>query len=289
MSPLHIGLIGADIGGSLSPSLHNAEAEALGIPYRYDLLDITALGASVDETPRVLRDAVAQGYNGFNVTHPCKLAVIPALDALDPDAAALGAVNTVTLTERGLVGHNTDHSGFLTGLRHRLPQASTDGVAVVGAGGAGSAVAYSLAQSGTRRLILADVDPYRAEALAERLSGVAPSVTVTTVVPDELGAVAPALDGIVNATPIGMDGIPGLPFDPAFLDAHHWVADVIYRPIRTALLEEAERRGCAVMDGGAMLVAQAADTMTRLAGVHPDLGRMRVHLDGLLRRPVTTA
>jgi shikimate dehydrogenase len=264
-----VGLLGTGIGGSLSPALHLREAAELGLDYRYERLDL-------QERPDLgVRAAVRAGYTGLNVTHPVKQTVPAELDELAPDARRLGAVNTVVVQDGRLIGHNTDHSGFLAGLRHGLPGASLRRVLVVGAGGAGSAVGYALLHAGAR-VRLADADPDRAEACAARLDAARPGADVAAV-PLTPTAIAEA-DGVVNATPIGMDGYPGLPFDPAPLAARHWVAEVVYRPLHTELLSAARATGCRVLDGGAMLVAQAAGTLALLTGARPDLDRMRRHL-----------
>ncbi|KAA9159328.1 shikimate dehydrogenase [Amycolatopsis acidicola] len=264
-----VALVGASIGGSLSPALHEREAAALGLDYTYTLLDLDHLPPQW-----TLRDAV--GFTGFNVTHPAKQAVLAQLDELSPDARALGAVNTVTVEDGRFTGHNTDHSGFLAGLRHGLPDANLGRVIVVGAGGAGSAVAYALAGAGAA-VSIADTDQARLEALLSRLRKRFPEVSAVDDVEKALGDA----DGIVNATPIGMTGHAGVPFDPGALTARHWVADVVYRPLDTQLLLAARAAGCRVLDGGAMLVAQAAETLAVLTGASPDLARMRAHLGEL--------
>ncbi|MER5669608.1 shikimate dehydrogenase [Pseudonocardia alni] len=269
-----VALVGAGIGASLSPALHEREAAALGLDYRYTLLDLDLLPAGW-----TLREA--SGTTGFNVTHPVKQTVLDQLDDLSPQARDLGAVNTVTVSGGRLTGHNTDHSGFLAGLRHGLPGAQLGRVLVVGAGGAGSAVAYALATAGTR-VDVVDADPGRAVGLAERLTAALPGSRVTGGPAARAAEVAPVVDGIVNATPIGMTGHPGMPFDPALLAARHWVADVVYRPLETTLVVTARARGCRVLDGGAMLVAQAADSIALLTGSAPDPDRMRRHLAALV-------
>lgn len=264
--------MGAGIGGSLSPALHEREAAALGLDYTYGLLDLERLPPEW-----TLRDAVRQGVTGFNITHPVKQAVIAQLDDLSPDAHALGAVNTVTVTGDRLTGHNTDHSGFLAGLRHGLPDVARERVVVVGAGGAGSAVAYALAGAGAA-IEIADTDAERAAALVGRLAAEYPHAEITSLAAGEVSAGLARADGVVNATPIGMIGHPGLPFDTGALAPRHWVADVVYRPLNTELVTAARVLGCRVLDGGAMLVAQAAETLALLTGVTPDLDRMRAHL-----------
>ncbi len=291
-----IGLIGGGIGGSLSPALHEREAAALGLHYAYECLDIDDGHLAASDAGALLHRSIAAGYNGFNVTHPCKQVLLGECDELSDDARGLGAVNTIRLEaapsgsgrRARIVGHNTDHSGFITGLRSGLPHASLEGVAVLGAGGAGSAVAYGLLAAGAQTVTVLDVDDDRLTALCDRLVRRFGVERVATRRVADIASVAGSVDGLVNATPIGMEGHLGLPFDPGVLNRRHWVADVVYRPLETELLAAARATGCAVVDGGAMLVAQAADSMTLLTGVTPDLPRMRAHLAELVAaHPVT--
>ncbi|MDJ0111870.1 shikimate dehydrogenase, partial [Rhodococcus erythropolis] len=158
-----IGLVGSGIATSLSPALHAHEAAALGLDdYSYELIDLENLNISVEKTGEVVRGAVAGDFTGLNITHPCKQVVVDALDELSGNARLLGAVNTVVVDNGRLIGHNTDHSGFLTALQRGLPDAALDRVVLAGAGGAGSAVAYALAAAGTTDLRIADIDPDRA-------------------------------------------------------------------------------------------------------------------------------
>lgn len=267
-----IALVGAAISGSLSPDLHRREGAALGLDYSYDLLDLDHLPPEWR-----LRDAVDRGITGFNITHPVKQSVLAQLDDLSEDARALGAVNTVSIDGDRLTGHNTDHSGFLTGLRHGLPNVPFGRVLVVGAGGAGSAVAHALAGAGAA-VEVTDTDADRVAALVSRLSAAHPDGEIAGLPADQVPAGLARADGIVNATPIGMTGHPGLPLDTGGLSSQHWVADVVYRPPDTELLTAARGIGCRVLDGGAMLVAQAARTLALLTGLAPDLDRMRNHL-----------
>lgn len=273
-----VALVGAGISGSLSPAVHEREAAALGLDYTYNLLDLDRLGPEW-----TLRDAVRQGVTGFNITHPAKQTVLAQVDELSPDARALGAVNTVAVAGDRLVGHNTDHSGFLAGLRHGLPDVSLERVVVVGAGGAGSAVAYALAGAGAA-VAIADTDPGRTASLVARLTTAFPATEIVGVRPERLSATLARSDGVVNATPIGMTGHPGLPIDTGVLTPRHWVGDVVYRPLDTALLIAAREVGCRVLDGSAMLVAQAAETLALLTGAEPDLDRMRRHMTALTTR-----
>jgi len=269
----------------LSPALHETEARELKLAaYSYELLDIEVLNRTPAEAVEVMREAVARGFTGFNVTHPCKQVVIEGLDELDPQAAALGAVNAVAVQRDSgrLIGHNTDHSGFLAAFREQLPDVSLGSAVLCGAGGAGAAVAHALATAGVENLIVADVDTERAAALAVQIGRQHTGMVAEGVAAERIPDLLHHADGVVNASPIGMEGFAGTPFNPAALHGGLWVADVVYRPVRTALLAAAERIGCRVLNGAQMLVAQAADTFALVTGVEPDGERMRRHLHGLL-------
>ena len=234
----------------------------------------------------MLVEALADGFTGFNITHPHKQTVLPFLDSIAPDAAALGAVNTVVLEDGRLVGHNTDRSGFLAGLRRMLPNGTEYGsVVLFGAGGAGSAVAAALLDFGVQDLRIIDPVPGRRDQLRELLHQSLPAgggTRIETGESDEAENWVRAADGVVNATPIGMEHIPGTPFDTAWLHPAHWVADVVYRPVMTQLLADAATLGCPVVNGTTMLIEQAADTFALVTGMQPGRDRMRAHLAGLL-------
>src|SRR3954451_487734 len=150
------GLVGAGIGTSLSPPLHEREAAELGLRYAYRTLDIDVLGTGVGALLARAREA---GYDGLNVTHPCKQVVLEHLDAVDDDAAALGAVNTVVLRDGRATGHNTDAIGFAESVERGLPDARLDHVVLLAAGGAGSALAHALRHRlGAGELTIVDAD-----------------------------------------------------------------------------------------------------------------------------------
>src|SRR3954469_21798166 len=156
------GLIGAGIATSLSPPLHEREAASLGLRYAYRTFDIDRLDAGLDE---LLSEAVDAGYDGLNVNHPCKREVLDHLDELSPEAEALGAVNTVVIRDGHTTGHNTDATGFAESVRRGLPGAALDRVVLVGAGGAGSAVAHSPRELGCRELAIFGADAGRGEGV----------------------------------------------------------------------------------------------------------------------------
>lgn len=281
---LRTGLIGAGIGPSLSPALHEREAAALGLHLHYERWDLDVLGAGAADVGALLDRARAAGYRGLNVTHPGKRAVIEHLDALSPDAAAIGAVNTVVIGADGsLTGHNTDWTGFRDGLRAGLPGVRPDGVVLLGAGGAGAAAGYALVRDGVRRLRVVDVDAGRATALADALAPhLAAGAEVTGHGRDELDALLPDAGGLVHATPVGMAAHPGSPCDAGLLAHRPWVAEIVYRPLDTALLLDARAAGCRTVDGGRMAVHQAAEAFRLFTGHDPDTGRMLAHLAELV-------
>jgi len=280
-----VGLIGTGIGPSLTPPLHEREADQLGVRYLYRRLDLDRLQLPATAVGDVLAAARLAGYDGLNVTHPCKQLVLQHLDELSPDAEALGAVNTVVLREGRAVGHNTDWSGFARAFDHGLPDAALDRVVLLGAGGAGAAVAHALLTLGTRQLTVLDVDAGRATDLAAALSARFGADRATGGDLGRLGTAVPAADGLVHATPTGMAAHPGLPLPADLLRPGLWVADIVYRPLDTALVRTARELGCRVLDGGGMAVYQAVDAFRLFTGLEPDAGRMLTHFTELVTGP----
>lgn len=268
-----VGLIGAGIATSMSPALHEREADRHGVRYLYQLVDLESLAPGPGDVGDLLVAARRLGFRGLNITHPAKQDVVKHVDDLAPEAAELGAVNTVVFDGGRAVGHNTDRYGFSAGLARALPGVALDHVVQLGAGGAGLAVASALAGAGTRRLSVADIDPERAGRLA-RATAAHGAMVVEAITPETVPARLAEADGLVNATPIGMEGHPGMPIEPEQLRADLWVADVIYRPLDTALVHAARQRGCRVADGGGMAVYQAAASFRLFTGLTPDEDRM---------------
>jgi shikimate dehydrogenase len=273
-----VGLIGSGIGTSLSPVLHEREADALGIRYLYRVLDLDDLGVPATAVGELVAAARLAGFDGLNVTHPVKQLVLEHLDELSPEAAAVGAVNTVALAGGRAVGHNTDLTGFSRAMTTGLPGAALGSVVLLGAGGAGAAVGHALLSLGVSELRVVDLDPVRAGKLADRLGDRATAAVLADP------GVLDGADGLVHATPTGMVGHPGLPLPVALLRPDLWVADIVYRPLATGLLTAARDRGCRVLDGGRMAVFQAVDTFRIITGREPDADRMLHHFDTIAGR-----
>lgn len=271
-----VGLIGRGIGGSRSPHMHEREGERLGTLCTYALLDFDRFGVSDQELGVVLDEAEENGFSGLNVTHPFKQSVIEHLTDLEPEAAAIGAVNTVVFRDGRRIGHNTDAWGFAESFRRHLGGASLDKVVLFGAGGAGAAVGYALLESGTTTLDINDPDDVRASRLADRLTRRFGRTVVA--VTDPVAALRRAL-GAVNATPIGMDKYPGMPFDPAELPVGSWVADIVYFPAETELLRRAREHGCQTLAGTGMAVFQAVKAFEHFTRITPDADAMARHFE----------
>lgn len=269
-----VGLIGSGIGPSLSPALHEREADRQGLRYLYRLLDLDVLGVPPEAVGDLVRAARHLGFDGLNVTHPCKQLVVPHLDGLAPQAEALGAVNTVVLEGGRAVGHNTDVTGFAASFARGLPDVPLERVVQLGAGGAGAAVAHAALTLGAGRVTVVDALPERAAALADSLNRHFGAGRADSATPDRLAGLLARADGIVHATPTGMAAHPGLPFPARLLHPGLWVAEVVYRPLETELLRTARAVGCATLDGGGMAVFQAADAFRLFTGREPDSSRM---------------
>ncbi|SDG35652.1 shikimate dehydrogenase [Paraburkholderia phenazinium] len=278
-----VGLIGSGIGGSLTPAMHEEEGRQLGLQYVYRRIDLDALKLDVAALPEILVAAERMGYNGLNVTYPCKQQIIPLLDELSADARALGAVNTVLLKDGKRIGHNTDWSGFARAFQRGLPDVSLERVVQLGAGGAGAAVAHAALTMGARTLTLFDVDAARTSQLADELQQRFPSATVRAG--ESLADALAQAQGLIHATPTGMAKLPGLPLPAELLHGGLWVADIVYFPIRTALLQAAEAVGCRTLSGGGMAVYQAVDAFRIFTGLEPDAERMFAYFQTLLPKP----
>jgi shikimate dehydrogenase len=270
-----LGLIGQDIQASRTPEMHMREGEAQGLRLIYRIIDLTQLGLGAEALPELLTAAQRMGFDGLNITHPCKQAIIPYLDELSDNARALGAVNTVILKDGRKIGENTDWSGFAEPFRRKMSDVPLDRVVQIGAGGAGAAVAHAALMLGVKELAIFDIDPKRAESVAQNLSshfGAARAQAGR----DLPGAIAQA-NGLINATPIGMDAHPGMPLPAELLRPDLWVAEIIYFPLETELLRRARALGARTIDGGGMAVFQAVAAFRHFTGLEPDSDRMLAH------------
>jgi len=263
-----IGLIGAGIHASRTPAMHMLEASRQGLRYVYKLIDLEKLGLGAEALPDLLTAAERMGFDGLNITHPCKQAVIPLLTELSEEARAIGAVNTVVLRNGKRSGHNTDCTGFAESFRRGLSGAQTGRVVLLGAGGAGAAIAHAVLNLGVEHLTIFDIDTAKAAHLATALG----PRRVTQGI--NLADAMPGADGLIHATPTGMAQHPGLPLPATLLRPEHWVAEIVYFPLETELLRTADSIGCRTLNGSGMAVFQAVDAFRLFTGIQPDPERM---------------
>ncbi|MDT8304339.1 MAG: shikimate dehydrogenase [Anaerolineae bacterium] len=275
-----VGLLGWPVSHSLSPAMHNAAAQTLGLDLVYVALPVApeAMGAAV-------RGLAALGFLGANVTVPHKQAVLPFLDELDATARAIGAVNTIVVAQEGaptLHGTNTDGAGLVADLVEQGVAIAERACIILGAGGAARAAAFALAQQGGHVHLLAR----RREQAIEVANGLQPHLGGAEVVAhqwDEAAGLLARVERplIVNATPVGMaphnSGSPwpaGLPFpDGTF------VYDMVYEPRETKLLRAARAAGRPGANGLGMLLQQGALAFELWTGLRPDVAVMRQALE----------
>ncbi len=268
-----LGLIGYPIAHSAAPAMHEAAGAATGIRVHYQLIEVPGADAAL---LRTLLEAVRRmGFAGVNVTFPYKEAVLPLLDAIAPEAAPIGAVNTVVARDGKLTGHNTDTTGFAAAITEDIPAPAAGPVALIGAGGVGRAAGFALARLGVPDLRILDQDPARAAGLARDLGGGARAET-------DLAAALAGAAGVVNATPVGMLPNRDSPVPPALLRPDLWVADVIYHPLMTPLLVAAKAAGARIVTGRALTIHQAADAFALFTGARPPLAPLGAAFDAVI-------
>jgi shikimate dehydrogenase len=259
-------LIGSPIEHSLSPVIHQAAFDAAGVDWTYAAFDVApGRAAEAVAAMRVL------GIAGLSVTMPHKRDVAAAVDRLDPAAAALHSVNTVSWDGDELVGSSTDGAGFVASLAEAGVDVSGARVAVLGAGGAARSVIDALGRAGAASISVINRTVERAES-ASRLAAVGSVGGSDDVMRADL---------VVNASSVGM-GVDAatatddeLPCDPRLLRPSQVVADLVYHPLRTAWLIRAEQVGARTIDGLGMLVHQAALQQQAWLGRIPDVAVMR--------------
>ena len=275
--PLLLGLIGSPIMSSAAPAMHEAAAEALGVRAQYRLIDV----AGADEVKlRAMLDGVRLlGFSGVNVTFPYKEEVIPLLDALAPGAAAIGSANTVVVRDGKLTGHNTDATGFAAAFSAVLGTPGDAPVALIGAGGVGRAIGFALAELGARALNIFDSDAGKAQALAARLEG-----RMGVRVCRDVAQALEGAGGVINGTPIGMLPNRDSPVPAELLHAALWVADAVYTPLWTPLLQAARARGCRVMTGRELCIYQAADAFRLFTGLEASRERIGAAFDAVIAK-----
>ena len=264
------GVFGHPIGHSLSPAMHNAAIQALGLDYVYVPFDVDPrdLGKAVDGVR-------ALGIAGVNVTIPHKEAVIEFLDEVTQDALEIGSVNTIANVGGRLIGSSTDGPAFLRSLVETGYDPKGSKAVLVGGGGAGRAVAFALVKSGARVVVI-DEAPGKAERLAADVRNVAGADAAKGE--SDLASVGGHLSDanlLVNCTPVGMyPNVDRMPISEDLLREDVTVYDVVYNPLRTKLLQCAERKGARAVSGIKMFVYQGAISFKTWTGIDPPADNM---------------
>ena len=254
-----VGVWGHPVSHSRSPTMHNAALAALGLDWVY-----VPFGVAPENVGAAVEAVRALGLVGVNVTVPLKELVLPYLDEIDTDAARIGSVNTICNYGGRLTGYSTDGAGFLRSLEEGGQETENRQVYLLGAGGSARAVAFALASRGSVCTIT-NRTAARAEALAAEINAVYPGQAEAA----GWGTGTKAFDLLVNTTSVGMTPrvgeMPVLP--PGVFDAKPFVYDLIYAPMQTRLLAEADAAGCGTMNGVKMLVQQGAVSLSLWTGL----------------------
>lgn len=269
---MRIGLIGYPVAHSASPRMQGAAFAAVGLDWQYELWNTPH--EDVAARVRMIRDD--PGIGGANVTIPHKQSVMPYLDEISPQAQAIGAVNTIIKVTPEtsdvlprLYGDNTDWIGFLNDLRwHGVQPEAFDQALVLGAGGSARGIVYALASCGLRVHVV-NRDPARARELVESLQPVFSDMPLRAYVQAELAAASIRAQLIVNCTSAGMSPnagttpwLDGVPFPTGAV-----LYDLVYKPARTRLLQQAEEAGLRALGGIGMLAEQGATAFERWTGI----------------------
>jgi shikimate dehydrogenase len=264
------GLFGYPVEHSLSPPMHNAAFDHLGLDFCY-----LTFSVHPDFLKAAVESVRALDMVGVNLTVPHKETVIPLLDSLDDEAAFIGAVNTIVNSEGKLTGFNTDGRGFLRSLKEHNIHSENKNILIVGAGGASRAISYYLSKTAFQ-LHLFDIDRNKSDKLISDLGSKVKNVFVLPKLNN-----LEKYEVLVNATPLGLKKNDPLPFDVSALTDHQVVCDLIYK--NTRLLDHAAQRGCRTLDGSGMLLWQGALAFELWTHVLPPIDIMKKALLGQLK------
>ncbi len=276
-----LAVLGHPINHTLSPLMHNASIQALGLSaeYQYGQLDV-----SPDTLMECLAKLPSKGYIGVNLTIPLKEIAFQGLEKLDESAKLFGAVNTVQFTKTEMIGYNTDGYGLLKAFNEAFGRGFKDArVFILGCGGAGRTVAFTVARNGAKSIILADIDVLRIEKLTDEIRHIAPHIHIfPSSNPLQQNQLAHTADIIIQASPVGMRKGDPSPLPPDIFHEGQCVFDLVYMYPETALLCAAKAAGARIDNGLNMLLYQGARSFKIWTGIRPDINAMR----GVLEREV---
>lgn len=243
----------------MSPTMHNAAAEALGLPFHFLAYEVRP-----ENIEAAFRGSLAMGFGGLCITIPHKIAIHDLVDELSEDARIMGAVNVVTFTPNGrTMGHNTDGIGWLRSLEAETGETPRDKrCMIIGAGGAARAVAVKLAQNGAAHIEIRNRTAEKASALARFIEEKIPGARTAGGGLGDISSAAADYEIIVNTTSQGMKGDPAreaaTPLDAAAIPEGAICTDAVYNPVDTIFLKGAKSRGARTVNGVGWFVNQGA-------------------------------
>ena len=272
---IQLGLVGENISRSRAPRLHEYLGRLCGLDVRYARLD--SEGIDRFDPLAVLQDCMDKGFRGLNVTHPFKREVAAAIPNLRPRARRVGSVNTVVFVDGLWMGANTDYSGFIQGYRHTFGAMKAGCVLILGAGGVSRAISFALAELDVDEILVHDLDAERAAGLVAVLTE--NGLGARAVSADSVDAIAADVDGLINATPVGMFKHPGIPIPPDAIARQRWAFDAVYTPLHTEFLQRCEKAGVPVMTGFELFLYQGLDAFRCFTGITVEQDEVRPEVE----------
>lgn len=250
-----LGLLGNPLEHSFSPVMHNEAYEKNNMNFLYLPLEIEE-----ENIEEVLKGIRHMNFIGLNVTIPYKIKIMEYLDEIDPLAEKIGSVNTVKIKNKKLIGYNTDGTGLLKSLEKDCKvKVRENRFLILGAGGASRSIAMTLADKGAKNIVIANRTISKAKSLSEDVNDKG-NKCCSYININAIKNVITETDIIINTTSLGMyPKIENCPMDTDLLNKTHLVSDIIYNPVKTKLLIEAEKKGCKIQNGLGMLVNQGAE------------------------------
>ena len=264
---IRLGLLGNNLGRSRAKNLHEMLGEMYGLNVTYEPIDLIGRPrpVAIEQELRRCRD---RGFRGVNVTHPYKREAFACVSTMPGFPAGLTSVNTVLFNKDRLLADNTDYSGCCRSFKKIFAGANRPGrVLMLGAGGVGVAIAYALREASAEELIIYDLDEPLANDLVHQMHG--PAMSARLAGPD-LRAEMDGVDGLVNATPVGMFHYPGNPFPADAITNQAWAFDAVYTPEKTEFLTTCRRQGIRTLSGFYLFLYQGLDAFKHFAGIDAD-------------------
>ena len=284
MTSYRLGLVGSGIDMSLSPAFHRLAGERLGLDVTYELIPRDA--GVPGELESFLGHLAADGYRGVNITVPFKGSAWQSAAEPSTEVVATGVANTLLLGPTGPShAFNTDFSGFKWAYGRRFGSEPPGTVALLGAGGVGTATAAALCDLGATALRIFDIVPDRSQALARLLKARDGAIDIEVAVSAE--DAVDGVDGLANGTPVGMHWNPGTPVAPSAVGGQRWIFDAIYSPIETPLMVRARAAGLERLTGFDLFLGQAIDAFeifTDHSLDTPTVAALEASLEDLERR-----